>query len=620
MSPPCQAFSSHASPEDERSALVFRAVDAGEIWPRAIIILENVAMLDSGPYRDEFLSPLRSALARQRRAVAVMRIDAADLGVASSRPRTFVLASPVGGRLPMVEFPKRRRSQREAIGKGFVDLDPEFVPLTGKEMVLYGGIPAGGDWRSSEMGRKYARLKGVASGNFLQRRGWNEAASCVMASTYALGRLGAVHPGELRRYTVGESKALLSVPQEYVLVGDLAARYRMLGNAVAPPVAEALGRAILQPARSSRREAPSGGKIEEKEVLAALRSSKRVLLIEPLYARRYPPLGLCKIATFVKSNGGKVQFVRDPTAAQIEWADLICLSSLFTYESDKVHEAYAKVEASGKPIIIGGIYASLCTETAMERMPKARIFAGNSAVLDQVKPDRSLDWDVEGKWNDFDYVFTSRGCCNKCAYCAVWRIEKPTLYPRWDKYLSGKPFLMVSDNNLTSTPESHWRSVLGKVSEMKVKLVLDNGLDCRKITPEWAKELAKIRWLQDGLRLAFDHMGVDGTFQRAVRMIQDAGVPRSAMMAYVLFNFHDTVEDADHRARECWDLGIRPYPQRYTPLDKLSKNPPYIGKYWSPEMVRAFRMFWLWKSNYMRGEFKDWLRKNQRELTAKIQS
>jgi hypothetical protein len=69
----------------------------------------------------------------------------------------------------------------------------------------------------------------------------------------------------------------------------------------------------------------------------------------------------------------------------------------------------------------------------------------------------------------------------------------------------------------------------------------------------------------------------------------------------------DTPEEANYRMRECVKLGIHPYPQRFTPLNNKSRQEKYVGKYWTENLVKCFRFFWLMPGIFTRYEFKDWV-------------
>jgi hypothetical protein len=166
---------------------------------------------------------------------------------------------------------------------------------------------------------------------------------------------------------------------------------------------------------------------------------------------------------------------------------------------------------------------------------------------------------------------------------------------------------MISDNNLSSTPD-HLLEVCEYLYNHSKSVVFDNGFDCKLITPEIATALAKLRYVRTGLRLAFDRIEEDGVFQQAIELLKRSGVSASTLMAYVLFNFKDTPQEANYRMSECVRLGIRPYPQKYEPLySKDAKH--YIGKYWTKNLLRAFRYFWLMAGLYTKTDFKTWAKK-----------
>ena len=84
--------------------------------------------------------------------------------------------------------------------------------------------------------------------------------------------------------------------------------------------------------------------------------NKKVLLIEPSYANKYPPLGLMKIATAHKLCGDNIYFYRGMNAAlRDENWDIIYISTLFTFQWKGVIETI-NFYAKGKNKIIIGDY------------------------------------------------------------------------------------------------------------------------------------------------------------------------------------------------------------------------------------------------------------------------
>ena len=349
--------------------------------------------------------------------------------------------------------------------------------------------------------------------------------------------------------------------------------------------------------------------INENEMLEMLKKANKVFLLEPNYRRKYPPLGLAKISTFLQENDIASEFGRVYDGQE---CDLVCITSLFTFQSEKIFEAIEQVHFlnPGVSILLGGVFASLMTSPIHRRYPDISIFKGYSKELDQCVPNYNIDASLEEPWTKFSFVFTSRGCPNKCAYCAVWRIEpEQWINPHWrDAIDEDKPYVMISDNNLSACSFEHIKEVVNYCIDHNKRIVFDNGFDCKHITQEMAELLGKAKYTRSGMRLAFDRIEEDGIFQKAVNLLIDAGVPKSQIMAYVLFNFHDTLEEADYRMRVCADLGIRPYPQKYEPLTELNRDTPFIGKHWNKGLLKKFRYFWLMGGLYTKTTFSEYVK------------
>lgn len=122
----------------------------------------------------------------------------------------------------------------------------EVAPTVGTKGVLY-THPRPGDARTTTTGIRAVSVEAEDEEVVGDGDDWLEALCRLGASVVPLRA-----PEDRRRLTVAECGLLQGFPPDLPLQGDLDARYRQVGNAVPPPLAEAIGRAITLSALYSR--------------------------------------------------------------------------------------------------------------------------------------------------------------------------------------------------------------------------------------------------------------------------------------------------------------------------------------------------------------------------------
>lgn len=206
----------------------------------------------------------------------------------------------------------------------------------------------------------------------------------------------------------------------------------------------------------------------------------RVLLVEPNYKNKYPPMGLMKISTYHKMLGDKVRFVKgiDPDVDAEVW-DRIYVTTLFTFDFAVSVETilhYMRLVDDVNSLYVGGIMASLMPDRVVEAtgIDRSHVLTGlftdtsvvgdnNGINIDQLPLDYDILEDVEYKYpaGDNYFAYTTRGCPNHCSFCAV-----PILEPGFhvtnniieqiktiDRKYGPKQHLLLLDNNVLNTPD-----------------------------------------------------------------------------------------------------------------------------------------------------------------------
>lgn len=308
-------------------------------------------------------------------------------------------------------------------------------------------------------------------------------------------------------------------------------------------------------------------------------TSTRVLLVEPAYYTRYPPLGLLKLATWHREQNHEVALVRGKQLPSGPPPDVVEVTSLFTYAWKQVHDAvehYRNAYPSAH-IRLGGIYATLMPKHASLSGADG-VHSGLIAEIEDLMPDYGLvpDWDAS-------ILFCSRGCIRKCPFCAVPKLEGAVTGHASvvaDRVAKRHKRVILWDNNFLAVP--YWKDVLDELTELDVEVDFNQGLDARLIDETVAKQLGRLRIRP--VRLAYDSPGVGPAVKNAVECLSAVGFKRDKIVVYTLYNYRDTPEEFLGRVVDLLSWGVTCYPMRYEPLNSLTKN-VYISAHWTSRRV-----------------------------------
>jgi hypothetical protein len=377
-------------------------------------------------------------------------------------------------------------------------------------------------------------------------------------------------------------------------------------------------------------------------------ANKNILLIEPAYRNKYPPLGLMKIAQYHGPNGKRdnVRFIKgeDRSVLGSGW-DRVYVTTLFSFEWTRISQAidFALEAARGQAnkVFVGGIAASLMNSRfanerrwrgirfisgLLDKAPALSLQLDDFAEelysddlagepIENLVPDYSILDQIPYKFpvRDAYFMYASRGCIRSCHFCGVPKLEgaqrdTPSLtriVNRITELYGEKKDLVLMDNNVVAS--NRFREIVDEIVDLgfgkgatlskrgvpvQRRVDFNQGVDARILVkdPMYLRELSRICIAP--LRIAFDHLGLKKTYEKAVRMAADNGL--KDLSNYMLYNFKDDPRDLFERMRlnvalnEELDIRIFSFPMRYQPVDMIDRS--HVGPGWTRYQLRSMQV------------------------------
>ncbi len=320
----------------------------------------------------------------------------------------------------------------------------------------------------------------------------------------------------------------------------------------------------------------------------------------------YPP-GLEDIPRrFSRYGIRKEWFARD--LASLSAPDLVLVTSMMTYWYPGVRETIGDIKSAfpDVPVVLGGVYATLCRDHAVKTSGADRVISGSGVdqILNLVA--EYTGWSAAPVFHPEDFntwpfpaldlqhripfvpLLTSLGCPFACAYCAS-RVLNPFPMKRdparvvaeiryWHDRFGVLDFAFY-DDALLFDAQRHAVPLLEGIirSGIKARFHTPNALHIREISDALAKLIKKAGFhtIRIGLETGdfsgrsgnLDRKVTQSDFVRAVSSLKKAGFQKDRIGAYLLVGLPgEAAADVEASIKLVKASGITPVPAHYTPI------------------------------------------------------
>jgi len=277
--------------------------------------------------------------------------------------------------------------------------------------------------------------------------------------------------------------------------------------------------------------------------------------------------------------------------------DAVLMSCTMTYWYPGAHATADLLRRRwpGVPVVLGGIYATLCPDHARRHAGVSHVVPGPleqalpalseilGVELDDREPRGALPAHDLATTADAAALQTSVGCPHRCLYCGV-----AALTPRYRVFSAerverevrsivalGIRQLAIYDDAFLARP-ARAVEILERLAPLSVKLHASSGLSCRGLTAEVARGMRRAGFVSVRLGLetadprAQERLGAKVTTEElsaALDHLEAAGYPRHEIGVYVMVGLPGQERaDVQHSLERVLALGARPHLAEYSPV------------------------------------------------------
>lgn len=290
---------------------------------------------------------------------------------------------------------------------------------------------------------------------------------------------------------------------------------------------------------------------------------------------------------------------------QIKKPDIVFVTSLMTYWASGVKETIEEIKKiyPNVPVVLGGIYASLCYEHAKKYSMADLVVRGHGEKhlnkiikdftgfgLNQKKTINSFktnNFNALDLQNKIAYapLLTSRGCVFSCDYCASSYLEPKFIQKPanlvfkeiefWHTKYKIKNFAFYDDALLINA-KKHAFVLFEKIINSKINAFFHtpNALHIKKISEKASLLMFKagFKTIRLGLETTdFSNNQINkctkNEFFNAVKNLKKAGFKKEQLGAYLLCGLpNQNIENLEKSMRFVYKTGIKPILAYYSPI------------------------------------------------------
>jgi len=286
----------------------------------------------------------------------------------------------------------------------------------------------------------------------------------------------------------------------------------------------------------------------------------------------------------------------------IQKPDMIIITSVMTYWYLGIVEVSSLLKSifPNTPIVLGGIYATLCSEHAKTIKGIDEVIVGSFNNFNPIFKRYNIPVDTNSTFDNFpiaDYSFynnleyvalkTSIGCPFKCSYCAqyilndnIFSIKNPLLIKDEIIKLTNNNIQNIAfyDDALLFQPDKNIKILLKELSKKKKKFYFHtpNGLHARYLDQELAELMYNAKFIQPRFSLETSNIQEqvnsnnkvsNKEYERTIKYLNMAGYKQGEYTTYLLIGMPgQNIENIKESIKYVHNLGSRSSLSEYTPI------------------------------------------------------